>query len=248
MADVSFADRLSRMSTAWTMVFQAHRGTGDTARAAAQQALIQRYCGVVYRYLLGATRDPDVADELAQEFALAFVQGNFKRADPQRGRFRDYIKTILFNLIRKYHQRKKRQPHQLSPEAAEPAAPEESHAEDEEFLKGWREELLARTWEALTRVQAQTGQPFHAILWFRAQNPGVSSGEMAERLGKELGRSLTAAGVRQTLHRARERFADLLLDEVARSLESGDHEALEQELIELNLLAYCKDGLQRRQG
>ena len=37
--------------------------------------LLQRYQGVVYRYLLGSLRDADAADELFQEFALRCLQG-----------------------------------------------------------------------------------------------------------------------------------------------------------------------------
>jgi hypothetical protein len=50
------------------------------------------------------------------------------------------------------------------------------------------------------------------------------------------------------LHRARERFAELLLDETRLSLEGGGRQELEEELAELNLLKYCQDLLQRREG
>jgi RNA polymerase sigma-70 factor (ECF subfamily) len=68
---------------------------------------------------------------------------------------------------------------------------------------------------------------------------------MARQLGEQLGRPLTDAGVRQVLHRARDRFADLLLDEVARSLQTAEADRLEQELIDLDLLPYCKPALER---
>jgi hypothetical protein len=48
------------------------------------------------------------------------------------------------------------------------------------------------------------------------------------------------------LHRAREKFAVLLLDEVRNSLESQDPEQLEQELLELRLFEYCRPALARR--
>jgi hypothetical protein len=59
---------------------------------------------------------------------------------------------------------------------------------------------------------------------------------------------LTAVGVRQLLHRARERFADLLLEEVAQSLDAPTPELLEQELIDLRLLDCCRTALERRAG
>ena len=81
--DQSLDDRLSRISTMWTLVLQAHGGPADAATTA-QRLLMQRYCGSVYRYLLGAVRDEDAAMELFQEFALRFARGDFRRADPQR--------------------------------------------------------------------------------------------------------------------------------------------------------------------
>jgi RNA polymerase sigma-70 factor (ECF subfamily) len=57
--------------------------------------------------------------------------------------------------------------------------------------------------------------------------------------------TLSPQGVRQTIHRARELFADLLLDEVAQSLECPTTERLAEELSELNLLEYCRSAFQR---
>src|SRR4051812_47381138 len=90
--------RLDQISTAWTLVARAHHGPAD-AEATAQAALVERYQAGVYRYLLAATREPDAADELFQEFALRLVRGDFGRADRARGRFRDYVKSALINLV-----------------------------------------------------------------------------------------------------------------------------------------------------
>ena len=57
---------------------------------------------------------------------------------------------------------------------------------------------------------------------------------------------MTAVGVRQTLHRAREKFGALLLDEVIHSLENPGPEQVEEELAELGLLDYCRPALERR--
>ena len=86
------------------------------------------------------------------------------------------------------------------------------------------------------------------MLRLRADHPELPSPQLAERLAAELGRPMTADGVRQALHRARGRFAELLLDEVAQSLTAPDPEQLEQELIDLRLLSYCQPALNRRGG
>jgi RNA polymerase sigma-70 factor (ECF subfamily) len=247
--DKDFDSRLSRISTLWTDVFQAHGGQRAES-AAAQKRLLQRYCGAIYRYLRGALRDADAADELAQEFALRFVRGDFKKADPGKGRFRDYVKTALFHLVATYQSRKGRAPRGLPGDHYEPPDPSPPHDEvaDKEFLDRWREALLARCWEALARQERESGQLYHTALHFRSSNPGVSSAEMAEKLGARLGRPLTAVGIRQTIHRAREKFSDLLIEEVAASLGTDDLETVEQELVDLGLLTYCQDALAKRKG
>ena len=221
-------DRLSRISTQWTMIFQAH-GEEKDALAAAQHQLLQRYCGAVYRYLLGAVRDPDVAADLCQEFALRFVRGDFRRADPERGRFRDYVKVSLTHLVKDYHRAREAWPRPLTASTPEPAAaPPASVDPDRTFLESWREELLDRTWKAL----AQANPNYHAVLFLRVGEPELTSPDMAQRLGS----SFTADGIRKTLERAHKKFAELLVDEVACSLGAASHDELTAELRELDLL------------
>jgi RNA polymerase sigma-70 factor (ECF subfamily) len=71
---------------------------------------------------------------------------------------------------------------------------------------------------------------------------------MAQQLTTRLQRSFTANSVRQTLHRAREKFAELLLEETARSLGTSERERLQQELADLNLLKYCQPLLDKLAG
>jgi RNA polymerase sigma-70 factor (ECF subfamily) len=225
----------------WTVLEQAH---AEAAEATARQVLLDRYGGAVHRYLLAALRDPHAADDLAQEFALNLVRGAFHNVNPERGRFRDYVKTVLFHLVSQYRQKLKRRGQPLSPESPEIshlAAPLEDPLAA--FNESWRQDLLARAWEAL----AQTQPTFYEVLRHRAAHPALASGPLAEQLSSRLGKSLTAAGVRQTLRRARERFADLLIEQVAHSLRSPAAEQIEQELRELNLLAYCQPALARYQ-
>ncbi len=68
---------------------------------------------------------------------------------------------------------------------------------------------------------------------------------MAQALGTQLGKKLTAAGVRQTLHRAREKFAELLIQEVSRSIDDPTHERVEEELIDLGLQSYCRSAFKK---
>jgi RNA polymerase sigma-70 factor (ECF subfamily) len=234
--------RLTQISTRWTMLCEAHAGAD--AATAAQASLLQRYTRPVYRYLLGAVRDPDVAADLAQEFVYRFLRGDFRRADPERGRFRDYLKRALCHLVTDHHRARQAWPRQLAEAGAEPAAPAaEEPDRDREFLAAWREELLKRTWAALAQAQPT----YHAVLRFRVDNPEVSSPQMAEQLTAQLGKPLTPDGVRKALERAHNKFADLLLNEVASSLQAPSLPDLRDELRELDLLKYCQSALKRRE-
>jgi RNA polymerase sigma-70 factor (ECF subfamily) len=236
-------DRLSHISTLWTLVADA-KGGPEEAVTAAQRELLRRYSPAVHRYLLDALRNRDAADELAQEFALRFLRGDCRRVDPQRGRFRDYLKGILSHLIVDYYRRQRRLPQALPANARESVAYSEASAHgDGQFLESWRNELLALTWDALARAEKETGQPFHAVLRFRIQHPDLRSSQMAEQLSTQLGKPVTAEWVRQTLHRGRDKFAELLVREVADTLQDPTTEELEEELSELGLLSYCQHAM-----
>jgi hypothetical protein len=66
---------------------------------------------------------------------------------------------------------------------------------------------------------------------------------MAEQLSATLGKPLTAAWVRQTLRRARHKFADFLLTEVVQSMDNPTTHQLQEELGQLRLLEYCRPAL-----
>src|SRR5262245_21500635 len=98
---------LSQIPTMWTVLRLAHDGTGAEARAA-QQLLLERYGGAVHRYLVRALGDVHAADDLLQEFALSRVKGSFRGADPERKRFRFYVKKVLFHMVSRHGKQRKR--------------------------------------------------------------------------------------------------------------------------------------------
>lgn len=246
-------DRLSRIKTRWTMVVQAHRRRGDDASAvAAQQSLVLCYYRPVYFYLRGMLRDADAAEELTHEFCVRFLRGDFRGARPERGRFRDLVKTAARNLAldywRRQQARKKKGPHALTDKLDRS---ERGHAllvkprTEMIFLRQWRQSVLAQAWRGLARLQHATGSPYFTALRYKSKHPGVSSVQLARRMSARRGRRVTTAGVRQLLCRARRRFAGCLVAIVARSLLAPTRADIERELIELKLYEYCKDALAR---
>ena len=231
---------LSQIQTQWSMILQAHQGPSEEADAALD-ALIRRYGGAVHRYLLRVTKNPETAADLSQEFALRFVRGDFRRADPRLGRFRSFVKTTVLHLVIDHHRRNRNRPLSLIDDAPEPASSAPDLLElDRRFTECWREELLDRAWAELERSERETGRPFHTVLRLRADRPELRSPEMALMLSATLNKAIDAGWVRQNLHRARERFVELILNEVAASLGSDDANCVDEELIDLGLWDYCR--------
>jgi RNA polymerase sigma-70 factor (ECF subfamily) len=240
------SQRLSDISTRWSLLFQVQQGKGGEALPA-WGALMQRYCGAAYRYLLAVTHDPHVADDLVQEFALRFLGGEFKNVSPERGRFRDYLKTVLYHLLVDHRRRRRARPGPLPAEStALPQTEPDAARHEREFLDSWREELLNRAWEALAGREEESGVPYFTVLRWRAENPAAPAARLAEELTARSAKAVSEAGVRQILHRARGQFADLLLEDVSRSLGPDTADELEEELASLNLLRYCRPALDRR--
>jgi RNA polymerase sigma-70 factor (ECF subfamily) len=237
--------RLSLISTLWSLVYRAHHGPAEAANRARQQ-LLERYGGAVHRYLRKVLHDPGAAEEVFQEFALLLLHGDLRGANPQGGRFRDFVKGTLCHLIADYRKEQRQWPGPLPEDStALPASPEDAES-DRHFVESWCDELLARAWAALAGIEVRTSQPFYAVLRYRADHPEMRAPQLAEQLTAQLGRPFTAAGIRQILHRAREKFAALLLDEVIHSLENPTTEQVDEELVELGLLDYCRPVLERR--
>ena len=230
--------RLSGISTSWSMLAKAHTA-GDEA-VMARRLLCERYQGAVRRYAHAVLRDAAAADDLTQEFALALVRGDFHGARPERGRFRDYVKGVVFYLVSQHRRRSRRQPAALGDElVSSGSSPQEQS--DQAFQESWRAELLARTWAALVDVQPE----YFTVLHCKTTHPAFSSEQLAQALQAQLGRPISPDGARQTLRRARRLYADLLLEQVAESLDPPTEENLAEELAELNLLEYCRPALER---
>jgi RNA polymerase sigma-70 factor (ECF subfamily) len=204
--------------------------------------LIDRYYGAVYRYLLGATRDEDAALELFQDFAVRFLRGDFRRANPELGRFRDYLKTALIHMVTDHRRAGRLRPITLADGGAHVTDPQ---WEDEaEFARSWREELIDQAWKVL----ATQHPTHHAALALHVDQPDLSSSQLAEQIGQTMKRPVSAGNMRVILHRARERFAEILVEQVEQSLGSCTSTELKAELEELQLLSLCGDALAKRSG
>lgn len=241
------SDRLSQIHTLWSVVRTAH-GDDPSAVRSAQEKLLATYGGAARRYLLAALRDGEAADEVFQEFSLKLLRGDFRNVSPARGRFRQFVKTCLYRLIVDFQRRRKKQPAGVA-DADQLAAAMEAEGDsamDSAFLKSWREELLARSWKRLEEDERTTGKPYYTVLRLRAEFPDAPSNDLAAIASQRLQREITPANLRVLVHRARELFAECLLSAVVDSLPGSDRDLVEEELIELQLLDYCRAALDQR--
>jgi RNA polymerase sigma-70 factor (ECF subfamily) len=233
------ANHLSDLSTSWTLLIQAHQGA-EAERKRARDTLIQRYRVVVRRYLGGALRHepnaPTAVDDCEQECWKRLVEGRFQGANPQRGRFRDYLRAVLSNLVNDQRRQRRQAPGELG-EVASPLAEPFS---DDEYRKVYGAELLRRALERLRLQDEQTGQGFHAVLLTRRDHTEDSMEELARRLSQPE-QEQNANWVRQMLYRARRHLCELIRLEVAGELSNPTREAVDEELAELGLLVYCQE-------
>lgn len=236
-------DRISQIPTLWTVVRQAHGQESGPARSA-QKQMIDRYGSAIQRYLLGALRDPAAADDAYQEFAVRFLHGDYRSADPERGRFRSFLKTILYRLVVEHHrgQKRRRTPQAECdlPDLAEP----DSAENDQRFQQSWCDELLKRAWAALQSAEESSGRPLFLVMRVKVDNPDATSAELAANVSEQIGKPVSISNFRVMLHRARDTFAKLLLEEVADTIDQPTRDDVEEELIELGLLEYCRPALE----
>jgi DNA-directed RNA polymerase specialized sigma24 family protein len=240
--------RLSVIPTAWDLLRLGSRGPDEWSR----RQLLVRYQEAVRCYLLKKVGNANVADELASDFAYRVLNREdrlLSGLDPARGRFRDYLKVVLWRMAADYHRGLRKQPLSLDPEGGwEPVTEDDTTPDFEEV---WRQEVVNQAWRALQAVEDARGKPYATAVRLTQLQPEIKAQELAERLTREMGRPFTAVGIRKIVERGRKMFADLLVAEVALSLEKATGEApspeqVAEELKDLRLLiCYSRAAVER---
>ena len=206
----------------------------------AQKAILLRYAGAVHEYLMKVTRDEHTANDLSQEFAYRFLRGDFRNVVPEKGRFRDFLKKSLNNLVNDWHRRRQAQVRMLQSKMSGTDNAHSGSGVETSFDRIWRKEIIRRTWEALDATDNASQLYLAQVLKFRAQNPDLTSAETARQLSDQLDRKMTAESVRQILVRARKLFGELLKIEISQLIDSHDPAEIADELQDLQLLKYCE--------
>jgi RNA polymerase sigma factor (sigma-70 family) len=203
--------------------------------------VVELYADAVREYLHAFLHNLHDAEEVAQEFFLRLAQCGLPHVRRERGRFRDYLKKAVRNAALN-HLRSKRAAEQPSAALPEPTVPPPDP--DQEWLKGWRQCLLDRAWRALEAHQREAPDSlFATVLRLAVAHPDEDSEALAVRAAAACGRPVKADAFRKQLSRARRKFTDLLLQEVAQTLDAPGPDQVVDELVDLGLMVYVRDFL-----
>ncbi len=218
---------LTQLDTSWTTIRNAH--TPGPQGQAAMRELVGRYHDAVHRYLRLKLRDVNLADEVFQEFWTKLLTHKLAGADHNKGRFRDYLRTVLHRLIIDHFRGRKLQ--SLPPgDLLDPSLP------DADYDQVWREAVLKRALSRLETYEASTPKNRYAtVLNLRRDHPDDSIDQIAQQLETQTGAKVTAESFRKTLQRARAKFFELLVIELKETIHPATEEDIEDEINALGL-------------
>lgn len=218
-------DHLTEIQTNWTTIISAHMA-GPTSHLAMER-LVDRYHDAVTRYIHLKVRDKHLADEVLQEFWTKLLTGKLAGADRNKGRFRDYLRTVLHRLIIDHFRSRKLQP-------LPPGDVLDSSRPDADFDRVWREAVLNRVWSRLETYQAITPKNRYAtVLQLRRDHPKASIDQIALKLGEIIHARVTPEAFRKNLQRARAKFVELLVQELRDTIHPGTDDDIEDEIRDL---------------
>jgi RNA polymerase sigma-70 factor (ECF subfamily) len=212
-------------STRWSRIL----GGGAGARRPDWDALARAYERPIRDWLRSRFRgDADAAADAAQEFFAWMIETEFAgRADPERGRFRSFLKTALRHFVvdreRAERTRKRgggRAPESLDDAAASAALASKDAGPDEALDAAWRTALIERALAALERDLAASGRESRFLVFrdyfLSGEAESLDHATLARRYG------LSATDVSNYLRVAKNRFRELLRLEVLATVGGPD--------------------------
>lgn len=222
-------------TTHWSLVLRAGDRASDEAEAALGH-LYQIYSRPLYSYIRRQGHSAETARDLVQEIFLALLEKDqLAGVSPRKGRFRSYLMTaanhLLANEWHRQHRQKRgggRLPLTLDALAAEEGfcqEPSDPHTPEVIFEKRWALALLDQVVSQLRSewISAGKGELFTALQSFLSGNTDTPTyAEVGQRL------AMTEGAARVAVHRLRQRYRDLLRQEIAQTV--ADPKDLEDEV------------------
>jgi RNA polymerase sigma factor (sigma-70 family) len=225
-------------TTHWSVVLQAG-GSDSPAATDALATLCRAYWFPLYAYVRRQGHTIEDAQDFTQEFFTRLLERkSFRLADRNRGRFRTFLLTslkyFLINEWRKVNCEKRgggRQVISLDAEATETRfqdEPADNRTPDKAFDRRWAMVVLDRV---LNQLQAEFGAGERGRL-FEALKTCLT-GDDNENSYAEIGRrlELTEGNIKVTVHRLRQRYRELLKQEISMTVDGS--EAVDEEIRHL---------------
>jgi DNA-directed RNA polymerase specialized sigma24 family protein len=222
-----FPARREFTTTQWSVVLRAGGNSPEQAHAALEQ-LCRDYWYPLYAYVRRKGHSPEDASDLTQNFFAKLLANDFAQGlSPEGGRFRSFLLTALNRFLVNEWQKGQRQKRgggtltgsldALIAERGEVGyVGEASHGETPErlFQRAWAETLLTRV---LDRLAAECAT--RADFRFESLKPFLTAGDEPPALADAAIRlGLTLPAFKSLLHRFRQRYRELLLDEVSQTV------------------------------
>ena len=212
-------------TTHWSVVLAA----GDQSSPQTEQALsrlCQSYWFPLYAFIRKRGYSPEQAQDLTQEFFAVLLEKNhLAKAVRERGRFRCFLMTSVENFLRNENDRARAQKRgggrkfiSIDEQDAEERYCCEPRTETDPartFEQHWAATLLDTVLRRLKEEFDASGrmelfEALQAHLW--GDSESVSYPQLAEQFG------LTLANVKTTAHRLRQRYRELLREEIAHTV------------------------------
>ena len=214
-----------------------HAITTNTSILADPSRFVKRYGTAIRAYLQALISDQHDADEVEQDLLLQVVERGFPDGMGRRGKFRYYLMTVVRNAALTYFRKKNRRPVTIADLSSIPAA----QMADRAWERSWRECVMKNAWISLRKhEQRNVGNLFHTVLRTSVKHGDEDSTMLAVRVSSITGQELSAEAFRKQISRARRKFGEMLIDEVARTMRGVTPEELEEELSSLDLLKYVR--------
>jgi RNA polymerase sigma-70 factor (ECF subfamily) len=227
-------------TTCWTAVRQV--SSEDTGKAdAALTILCETYWYPIYAFIRRSNFQPPDAEDLTQDFFARIIRRDlFAAADVEKGKLRTFLLTCLRNFLADMRDREaaqKRGPGLLTSicladaEKSYAREPVEQMSPDRLFQRQWAMTMLE---SSLGRLRQEFADQDKAGL-FEALRPflgfGSSTGGSYEEVSTRL--AMPLGTLKSHVFRLRQRWRDLLFQQVALTLDEPTPELIKAELAEL---------------
>jgi len=207
---------VSFRTTRWTLVRRA-QGNGEEARLA-----LSELCAIYYEPVLRFTRRWARGDEDAADLTHGFFEELLEKespgaADPDRGRFRNYLFGAVRNHLLKHRERESANKRgggvdHASIDEAEQALGIE---DDQDFDRDWALASIRQAHEELRQEMALAGRED----FFEALRPWLDGGVAGDAAAAATALGLSANAFKVAVHRLRERFREKVRGVIAATLD-----------------------------